>query len=47
MERIKSQIDQKFITGLLCQYSATESEKDEALFDVFYAIERFYKISLR
>ncbi|VDK75476.1 unnamed protein product [Onchocerca ochengi] len=44
---IKLKIEQKLLTRLLCEYDAMESEKDKAIFDILYVLERSYQISLR
>ncbi|VDK70646.1 unnamed protein product [Litomosoides sigmodontis] len=47
IQSMKLKIEQKFITHLLCQYGAMESEKDKAIFDILFILERSYHISLR
>ncbi|KAM3724667.1 Nucleolar pre-ribosomal-associated protein [Dirofilaria immitis] len=47
VQSIKSKIEQKLLTRLLCQYNAMETEKDKTIFDILCMLERSYHISLR
>ncbi|EFO22492.1 hypothetical protein LOAG_05995 [Loa loa] len=47
VQSVKLKIEQRVITRLLCQYEAMESEKDKAIFDILFLLEKLYQISLR
>uniref|UniRef100_A0A915PS98 Nucleolar pre-ribosomal-associated protein 1 C-terminal domain-containing protein n=1 Tax=Setaria digitata TaxID=48799 RepID=A0A915PS98_9BILA len=47
VQTIKLRVKQKFLTRLICQYNAMESEKDKVIFDILCVLERSYQINLK